>query len=124
MPTREIDLSNSAVEYVRANIAGMPGNPGQEVLVKDLDIDCNCIATIYIAGPLVEVTVEGDIKFTSNHPDAISEIINKGEEHFDEFKDGILYKETNLSGGTKVIYNKNIIETIREYAIEEAFDSL
>ena len=53
MPTREIDLSNSAVEYVRANIAGMPGNPGQEVLVKDLDIDCNCIATIYIAGPLV-----------------------------------------------------------------------
>lgn len=124
MPTHDVDLSNTAVEYVRASIANMPGNPGQEVLVNDLDIDCNCIATVYIAGLLVEVTIEGNIKFNSNHPDAISEIINKGEEHFNEFKDGILYKETNISGGTSVIYNQNIIETIRGYAIEEAFASL
>lgn len=118
MPTFDYDLSQEAVEYVKASIKDMPGNPGQQSLLNSLDIDCSCILEVRIAGPEVETSADGNIRFISNHPEAIEQIIAAGEDHFEEFKDKL--SKVSFAASASL----NIIETIRQDKIDEAFDSL
>jgi len=118
MPSFDIDVSNQAEQYIRSSIKDMPGNPGQETLVNDLEIDCNAVVTVHIAGNQVETEADGNIKFNSNHPDAIEQIIAAGEDHFGEF---LQY----LSSESSSAYNGlDIIRTIRQDAIDEAYQDL
>jgi len=118
VPTFEYDLSEQAKQYVLANIINMPGNAGQQSLVNSLNIDCNCTLEVYIAGPLVETTATGGIELNSSHPEAIEEIISSGEDHFNEFLDGLSRVSDAASASL------NILETIRQDSVDEAFDSL
>ena len=60
MPTFDIDVSRQATDYVAASIKDMPGNPGQEALISALDIDCDAIVEVYIAGNSVSTTADGN----------------------------------------------------------------
>ena len=118
MPTFTYDLSPEAIGYVKASIQGMPGNPGQQSLVDSLSIDCSCILEVNIAGAEVNTESTGFIKLNSNHPEAIEQIISAGEDHFEEFKDGL--SKVSFAASASL----NILETIRQDKIDEAFDSL
>lgn len=118
MPSFTIDVSKQATDYVTASIKDMPGNPGQETLVEQLDIDCDAVITVNIAGQEVETEASGNIVLRSSHPEAIEQIIAAGEDHFKEFLE---YASTESSSA----YNGlDIIRTIRQDAIDEAFAEL
>lgn len=118
MPTFDIDVSRQATDYVAASIKNMGGNAGQETLISELDIDCDAIVEVYIAGPNVTTTADGNIKLTSSHPEAIEQIIAAGEDNFLEFLD-------KLSSESESAYNGlDIIRTIRQDAVDEAFNQL
>jgi hypothetical protein len=118
MPTFTIDVSNYAQEYVADSIKDKGGNPGQEALIEALDIDCTATVEVYIAGDQVETTADGRIQFTSNHPDAIEIILAEAEDTFDEFI-------SRLGSESSSAYNGlDIIQTIRQIAVDEAFRSL
>lgn len=85
MPTFDFDLTQEAIEYTRDVMAPMAGNAGQESLITSLDIDASLVVTVYIAGPSVDVSKEYDISFTSNHPEAIEQITDKGQDAFEEY---------------------------------------
>ena len=85
MPTFTFDVTEEAIEYSQSIMDSMPGNAGQEALVGSLDIDASAIITVYIAGPLVDVDKEYEIKINSSHPEAIEQIIDKGEQAFEEY---------------------------------------
>ncbi len=123
MPEFSFDLSDYAKEWVKLSIKDMPGNPGQEVLVNELDIDCTSVMTVYIAGRDIDVECKGDIRLTSNHPEAIEIIIEKGKESFEFFNENIadIFTRTRLIG---VRLNPSIIDDIRDQKIDEAFRSL
>lgn len=125
MPSFEKDLSQLAIDYVRESIKDMPGNPGQEALLQDLKVDCYCIGTVEISGQDVDVSVEGNIKFYSNHPEAIEIIIKAGEDNFEEFKE-VIMKPTfrNRFIGFVGLNDSNVLESLREDIIDEAFRSL
>jgi hypothetical protein len=134
MPTFTYDVSEFASAYAYQSMAGKAGNAGQETLINDIDIDCNCTLTVYIAGPEVSTEADGNIRFRSNHPEAIEIIISEAEEAFEEFKE-LLNLNTDRAFGAAAIYyatqwilysqnQLNMIETLRQEYIDEAFDSL
>lgn len=118
MPDFSYDISELAVEYVKASIKDMPGNPGQEVLVEALEYDCNVQITVYIAGDQVYTEAEGSIKLGSNHPEAIEVIISEAEDNFDEFISRLSDESFSPYQGL------DVIETIRQNNIDEAFNDL
>lgn len=85
MPTFKFDITEQALEYAQDIMDGMPGNAGQEALVASLDIDAEAVVFVYIAGLQVDVDIEYDIKIGSSHPEAIEQIIDKGEQAFEEY---------------------------------------
>lgn len=85
MPTFKFDVTEKAVEYAQNIMDEMPGNAGQETLVASLDIDAQAIVVVYIAGDKVDIDLEYDIKIGSSHPEAIEQIIDKGEQAFEEY---------------------------------------
>jgi hypothetical protein len=114
MPSFSFDISEFAVDWVRQSIKDMPGNPGQETLVKDLDIDCSCFITVDIAGRSATAEADGVIRLNSNHPEAIEQIIDHGEESFEEF----IYYINNLNEAP------NYLAQLKFNYISEGFDSL
>lgn len=118
MPTFDIDVSDYAQAYVANSIKDKGGNAGQDALIEALDIDCVATVEVYIAGDQVETTADGEIKFTSNHPEAIEIILAEAEDTFDEFI-------RRLDDRSESAYNGlDIIQTIRQTAIDEAFNNL
>ena len=118
MPTFDIDVSRQATDYVAASIKDMGGNAGQDALIAALEIDCAAVVEVYIAGSQVTTQADGDIKLRSNHPEAIEQIISAGEDNFLEFLD-------KLSSESASAYNGlDIIRTIRQTAIDEAYNDL
>jgi hypothetical protein len=118
MPSFTIDVSNYAQDYVAGSVKGKGGNAGQDSLLSSLIIDCNAFVTVRIAGDEVDTTAEGNIKFESSHPEAIEQILSGAEDTFQEFL-------SKLEGGSDSPYNGlDIIQTIRQLAIDEAFDDL
>jgi|DEB19_MinimDraft_3_1074340.scaffolds.fasta_scaffold129809_2 hypothetical protein len=85
MPEFKFDITEKALEYAQGIMDDMPGNAGQESLVNSLDIDAQAIVVVYIAGDRVDVDVEYDIDISSSHPEAIEQIIDKGEQAFEEY---------------------------------------
>lgn len=118
MPSFTYDISNLAVEYVQASIKDMPGNPGQETLVKNIDYNCNAQITVHIAGDVVDTTADGNIRLDSNHPEAIEQIISAGEQNFNELIDRLSKESFNAYQGL------DLIETIRQNNIDQAFGDL
>lgn len=118
MPEFSFDASQYAADYALASTKGKAGNPGQEALLADLEVDCNCEITVYIAGDEVETSAEGDIRFISNHPEAIEIILAEAEEAFEQFKE--ILSSTSL----EAYQGLNIIETIRQEYVDEAFADL
>ena len=81
--------------------------------------------TVRIAGPDVSTSSEGNIYINSSHPEAISEIIATAEDNFNEFINKL--DSTNLGLDLAIFYTANgndIIETVRQNAIDEAFSQL
>lgn len=118
MPEFTIDVSDYAQDYVAASIKGKGGNPGQDSLLSSLIIDCNAVVTVQIAGDEVDTIAEGNIKFKSSHPEAIEQILSGAEDTFEEFI-------SELGGPSASPYNGlNIIKTIRQIAVDEAFSEL
>jgi hypothetical protein len=108
MPSFDFDVSEYAVNYIRECIKDLPGNAGQEVLVQDLEIDCVCIITVEIAGRSATEEISGSINFRSNHPDAIEQIIEKAEDHFEEF----------------IYYLENLNEAPNSFLVQIMFDAI
>lgn len=118
MPSFTIDVSNYAQEYVAASIKGKGGNPGQDSLLSDLIIDCDATVTVHIAGTEVDTSAEGSIRFESSHPEAIEIILANAEDTFNEFISKLEDASDNPYNGL------DLIQTIRQEAIDEAFDQL
>lgn len=118
MPQFTYDLSDVAINYVKESIKDMPGNSGQEVLVEDLEYYCNAELVVYIAGDFVDSVLGGDLVLRSNHPEAIEIIMEKAQEHFEEFRDAMNKESFFAYSGL------NILETIRQNYIDEAFGDL
>jgi hypothetical protein len=82
MPT--FDITDKCIKFVAQAIKDMPGNPGQETLVKrlineaygrvlvDVNIDDN---------EGVDIQVDGEIHWRSSHPEAIEIIIATAEDN-------------------------------------------
>lgn len=85
MPTFEFDVTEKAVDYAEKTMANMAGNPGQEALLDALRIDASAIVSVRIAGPIVDTDVDYDINFSSSHPEAIEQILEMGEQAFQEY---------------------------------------
>jgi hypothetical protein len=69
----QFDITDKCEKFIRESIKDMPGNAGQESLVKNLDIDGYCYIEYDAGIPVAEATYNWDIR--SNHPEAIKEII-------------------------------------------------
>ena len=72
------DITDKCIAFMRESIKDMPGNPGQEVLVKDLEIDGYCYVDYDADIPLAETAYDWNIR--SNHPEAIEIIIEHAYE--------------------------------------------
>ena len=118
MPEFSFDASEYAASYALASTNNKAGNAGQEALLGDLGVDCTCTITVYIAGDEVTTEAEGDIRFESSHPEAIEEILAEAEEAFDEFVAKLSESSTEAYQGS------NLIETIRQQYVDEAFKDL
>lgn len=118
MPDFSFDASEFAAQYALASMEGKAGNAGQEALLGNLQVDCTCTVTVYIAGSQVDTEAEGEIEFYSSHPEAIEIILAEAKEKFDEFID-------KMSSTSFLAYmGFDLIETLRQDYIEQAFDSL
>jgi hypothetical protein len=82
MPRYTFDVTEKCVDFMKNSIKDMPGNPGQEVLVEDLEYDCKFIVIVDVFEELeeIEISSEYDIHLRSNHPEAIEIIIKKAEQ--------------------------------------------
>jgi hypothetical protein len=87
MPSFKFDVTDEAVAYTQEAMSGLATNNGQESLLEQLIIDAYCIVTVYIAGDNVDVKSDYDISFFSDHPNAIEDILNEGEQSFQEFSE-------------------------------------
>lgn len=85
MPTFKFDITEKALEYAQGIMNDMPGNAGQIALVNSLNIDAQAVVNVRIAGDQVDVDPEYQIKIDSAHPEAIEQIIDKGEQAFEEY---------------------------------------
>jgi hypothetical protein len=72
------DITDKCRSFIKESIKDMPGNEGQTVLVKNLDIDGYCYIDYDSDLKDAEATYEWDIK--SNHPEAIEQIIKHAYE--------------------------------------------
>lgn len=79
------NITNKVIEYAAKNIMDMPGNNGQQVLVDKLikqmengEVILN--AAIDDDGEFSASSIM-DLDFSSNHPEAIEEIIQSAIEH-------------------------------------------
>lgn len=83
MPT--FDITDKCIKFVSQVIKEMPGNPGQEVLVSNLIDDAYGLVTVDVnfnpATEEVSIDASGDIKWRSNHPEAIEIIIKTAEDN-------------------------------------------
>lgn len=85
MPTFKFDVTEKAINYAQGVMNDMPGNAGQVALVGSLNIDAQAVIVVRIAGDQVDVEPEYEIKIGSSHPEAIEQIIDKGEQAFEEY---------------------------------------
>lgn len=113
MPTFEFDLTEEAIAYTKESIEDMPGNPGQEVLVENLEYDGYCLLEVNIRGPIVETNTDWDLELRSNHPEAIEIIIETAKENFEDFA-------RRLEGRSLF----SLIGTLRQKYINKAFSQL
>jgi hypothetical protein len=88
MPSYTFDITDKCVKFMQMAIKDMPGNPGQEVLVEDLDFDsCKFITTVSIEDfgdndfELLGISTDANINIRSNHPEAIEIIIETAEQN-------------------------------------------
>jgi hypothetical protein len=72
------DITDECEKFIRESIKDMPGNNGQETLVKNLDIDGYCYIDYEASIPVATAIYDWDIE--STHPDAIKEIIKHAYE--------------------------------------------
>jgi hypothetical protein len=83
MPT--FDITDKCIKFVAQIIKDMPGNPGQEVLVERLIDEAYGLVTVNVnVDPItedVDISASGEIKWKSNHPEAIEIIIKTAEEN-------------------------------------------
>lgn len=69
----KFDITDKCRSFIKESIKDMPGNEGQESLVKNLDIDGYCYIEYDSNIPLAQATYDWEMK--SAHPDAIRIII-------------------------------------------------
>lgn len=82
MPSYTFDITDKCTKFMQMSIKDMPGNPGQEVLVEDLDYSaCRFSATVTVDENEVSISAESQINIRSNHPEAIEIIIDKAEQN-------------------------------------------
>lgn len=75
------DITDKCVAFMKESIKDMPGNPGQEVLVEELDYSgCRFTVDVELFGQDVEISSDYQINLRSNHPEAIEIIMNTAEE--------------------------------------------
>jgi hypothetical protein len=67
------DITDKCRSFIKESIKNMPGNEGQETLVKNLNIDGYCYIDYESDIKAAEATYDWEI--TSSHPEAIIEII-------------------------------------------------
>jgi hypothetical protein len=82
MPT--FDITDKCIKFVAETIKEMPGNPGQEVLVANLIDDAYGLITVDVDVDFqgdVSISASGEIKWRSNHPEAIEIIIATAEDN-------------------------------------------
>jgi hypothetical protein len=83
MPT--FDITDKCIKFVAETIKDMPGNPGQEVLVERLIDEAYGLVTVDVnVNPITEdidISASGEIKWRSNHPEAIEIIIKTADEN-------------------------------------------
>ena len=83
MPT--FDITDKCVAFMQESIKDMPGNPGQEALVEQLDYSgCRFEVEVEYVGfgsnADVDIAADYQINLRSNHPDAIEIIMKAAEE--------------------------------------------
>jgi hypothetical protein len=79
MPT--FDVTEKCVAFMQETIKDMPGNPGQEVLVEQLDYSgCEFTVDVETYGNEIDISADWKINLRSNHPDAIEIIMKEAEE--------------------------------------------
>jgi hypothetical protein len=90
------NITNKVIDYAAKNIIDMPGNNGQQVLVDKLLKQMENGEVILNA----EIDDDGfsaysimDLDFSSNHPEAIQEIIQSAIEHSE-----LLAKQAEIPG--------------------------
>jgi len=83
-PSFTWDISDVAIDYVKSSIKDMPGNPGQEVLVQDLEFDGYMWIVVEFNGDEIDISCTYDLKIRSNHPEAIEQIIKKAYDKYSE----------------------------------------
>lgn len=79
------NITDKVIDYAYRNVADMPGNPGQEVLVEMLKkqmANGECITSVTIDDDNgFNADAIMDLDFSSPHPEAIEIIINRAIEH-------------------------------------------
>jgi len=73
------DITEKVIDYAYRNIKDMPGNPGQQVLVERL-LQQMSNGQILLDAEIDEefqASPRGELDFSSEHPDAIDQIINE-----------------------------------------------
>lgn len=81
MPAYTFDVTEKCIDFMKRSIQDMPGNPGQEVLVEDLEYDCKFTVTVNVDfAEEVEISSDYDIRLGSNHPEAIEIIMKTAEQ--------------------------------------------
>jgi len=79
----QFDVTDKCVAFMQESIKDMPGNPGQEVLVEELDYSgCRFYITAGYEGNDFMIIADPpyQINLRSNHPEAIEIIMQTAEE--------------------------------------------
>lgn len=82
MPTYTFDVTDKCNKFMQMSIKDMPGNPGQTVLINDLDYSgCRFIVTVVDERPIdFNISCDATVRLRSNHPEAIEQIIAEAEQ--------------------------------------------
>lgn len=92
------DITDKVIAFAYMSIKDMPGNPGQEVLVERLPKEASGKVEVIVTTTEVavgrnsvevptDISVEGQIYWRSNHPEAIEIIIKEAEEQVELITD-------------------------------------
>jgi hypothetical protein len=94
MPSYTFDITDKCVKFMQMSIKDMPGNPGQEVLVEDLDYSgCRFTTTVQAEEDGIDISTEGIIRLRSNHPEAIEVIMETAEQQGE-----LITEQANIPG--------------------------